>query len=73
MLTYHIDTQISFQQILDIAKALPIEEKLALNDAIWAGDATIPLSHQLLVNDRIEKGENDPNRLLDWDEVSKTL
>lgn len=33
----------------------------------------IPLEHQILVLIRIEKSKENPERLLDWDEISKTL
>lgn len=33
----------------------------------------IPIEHQELVLERIEKSKENPERLLDWDEVSKNL
>ncbi|WP_395076899.1 hypothetical protein [Flavobacterium sp.] len=33
----------------------------------------IPIEHQKIVLDRIEKANTNPERLLDWDEVAKTL
>jgi hypothetical protein len=33
----------------------------------------IPNEHQEIVLERVEKSKTNPERLLDWDEVSKTL
>ncbi|CAD0002518.1 MULTISPECIES: hypothetical protein [Flavobacterium] len=33
----------------------------------------IPIEHQEIVLDRMEKAKINPERLLDWDEVSKNL
>lgn len=33
----------------------------------------IPVKHQQIVLDRIAKAKTNPERLLDWDEVSKKL
>jgi len=33
----------------------------------------IPVEHQRIVLDRMVKAKANPERLLDWDEVSKTL
>ncbi|MDZ4758220.1 MAG: hypothetical protein SGJ10_08790 [Bacteroidota bacterium] len=33
----------------------------------------IPVEHKELVWERIEKSKKDPSKMLDWDEVSKTL
>jgi hypothetical protein len=33
----------------------------------------IPIEHQQIVLERMEKSKTDPERLLDWDEVSKDI
>jgi hypothetical protein len=33
----------------------------------------MPLEHQKLVFDRIQKSKKNPSRLLDWDQASKSL
>jgi hypothetical protein len=33
----------------------------------------IPIEHQQIVLGRMEKSKTDPERLLDWDEVSKDI
>jgi len=71
--TAKINIQISFQQILEAVKQLSPTEKLQLNELIWEEDITIPVEHQQLVSERIKKARQNPDIMLDWDEVSKTL
>lgn len=68
-----INIQVNFQQILEVVKQLSPDEKMLLNDAIWDEGMIIPIEHQRLVLDRVEKAKKNPERLKDWDEVSKTL
>ncbi|PWA06318.1 addiction module protein [Flavobacterium laiguense] len=68
-----LKVDLNFQQLLDVVKQLSPSEKLKLNEAIWDNDTEIPMEHQQLVNDRIQKSKANPNRMLDWDEVSKKL
>jgi hypothetical protein len=68
-----LKVDLNFQQLLEVVKQLSPSEKLKLNEAIWDNDSEIPLEHQQLVNDRIQKSKSNPNRMLDWDEVSKKL
>lgn len=73
MNTLSLKVNLNFQQLLEVVKQLSPSEKLKLNEAIWDNDSEIPLEHQQLVNDRIEKSKLNPSRMLDWDEVSKKL
>ncbi len=68
-----LNLNLSFQQLVDVVKQLSPEDKLKLNDVIWNENVAIPLEHQNLVMDRIEKSKQNPSRMLDWDEASKTL
>ena len=43
-------------------------DELNSNDTI-----EIPVEHQQIVLERMEKSKTNPERLLDWDEVSKDL
>ena len=45
-----------------------ITDEFNTNDAI-----EIPIEHQKIVLERVEKSKTNPERLLDWDEVSKNL
>lgn len=71
MSSLSLKVDLDFQQLLDVVKQLSPSEKLKLNEAIWDNDGEIPLEHQQLVNDRIQKSKANPSRMLDWDEVSK--
>lgn len=68
-----IKVNLDFEQLLLLVKQLSPIEKLKLNDSIWDDAMEIPLEHQLIVLDRISKSKTNPNNLLDWDKVSKTL
>jgi hypothetical protein len=69
----HVQVNLKFQQLLDAVKQLSPNEKLKLNDAIWDESMPIPEEHKNLVLDRMKKTKKNPERLLDWDTVSKTL
>ena len=73
MNTASINVQINFKQILEAVNQLSPAEKLELNELMWNESMPIPIEHQELVLDRLEKIKKDPKRLLDWDEVSKKL
>ncbi len=68
-----LNINLNVKQLLEVIKQLSPKDRLKINDAIWNDDIEIPLEHQKLVLNRVSKAENDPNRLLDWDEVSKNL
>jgi hypothetical protein len=44
-----------------------------LNDVLWDESMKIPAEHQALVAGRIQKAKNNPDRLMNWDKVSKKL
>ncbi len=69
----HVNTDLSFEQIVEAVKQLSPEEKLALNDVLWNESIQIPEEHQLLVLERIQKAKQNPERLIDWDEAAKVL
>jgi hypothetical protein len=48
-------------------------EKLKLNDVIWDEQMEIPMEHQKLVLDRIEKSKSNHERMHDWDDGIKKL
>ncbi len=73
MSSLQLNVNLNFQQLLDVVKQLSSSEKLELNDFIWDDNIEIPIEHQNLVNDRKNKSFENPNRMLDWDLVSKTL
>ncbi|MBW4362287.1 addiction module protein [Flavobacterium taihuense] len=69
MSSLSLKVDLDFQQLLDVVKQLSPSEKLKLNEAIWDNDSEIPLEHQQLVNDRIQKSKANPSRMLNWDEI----
>jgi hypothetical protein len=71
--TLHLNVNLNFQQLLDVVKQLSPSEQLELNDFIWNDAMDIPVEHQKLVLDRIKKSKTNPERMLDWEEASKTL
>lgn len=73
MATVNLNINLTLEQLLKAVKQLSPSERLKVNDALWENNTEIPAEHQQLVLNRIEIAENNPERLLDWDEVSKDL
>lgn len=73
METVKLNIDLSVNQLIEAVKQLSPEDRLKVNDAIWNEDTEIPIEHQQIVLDRIAKTKTNPERLLDWDEVCKTL
>ncbi|WP_264538232.1 addiction module protein [Flavobacterium sp. N1736] len=65
-----LKVDLDFKELLKVVKQLSPSEKLKLNDEIWKDDIEIPIEHQKIVLNRIEKSKASPKRMLDWDEVS---
>lgn len=73
MNSLQLNVNLNFQQLLEVVKQLSPVEKVKLNEFIWSENIDIPVEHQKLVLDRIQKSKENPKRMLDWDEASKTL
>ncbi|WP_269224129.1 MULTISPECIES: addiction module protein [Flavobacterium] len=73
METIKLNIDLSVSQLLEAVKQLSPKDRLKINDALWNEDVEIPIEHQQIVLDRIAKAKTNPERLLDWDKVSKTL
>ncbi len=73
METIKLNIDLSVNQLIEAVKQLSPKDKLKVNDAIWNEDIVIPIEHQKIVLDRMAKAKANPERLLDWDEVSKNL
>lgn len=71
--TIYLKVNLNFQQLLEMIKQLSPSEKLELNDFLWNDAMEIPVEHQKMVLDRIQKSKVNPNNMLDWDDVSRTL
>jgi hypothetical protein len=68
-----INIQVNFQQLIEAVKQLSPKEKLQLNELIWDGNTPIPVEHQQLVMNRVKRAKENPESMLDWDEVTKKL
>lgn len=73
MNTVKLNINLSLEQLLKAVQQLSPAEKLKVSDALWESNAEIPVEHQQLVLNRMEKSKNNPERLLEWNEVSKNL
>lgn len=73
METIKLNIDLNVMQLIDAVKQLSPKDRLKLNDAIWDEDTTIPIEHQKIVLDRMAKAKTNPERLVDWDEVYKSL
>ena len=73
METIKLNINLNVNQLIEAVKQLSPKDRLKVNDAIWNDDMEIPVEHQKIVFDRIAKAKTNPERLLDWDEVSKNL
>ena len=73
MNSINVNIDLSFKQLVDAVKQLSPKEKFLLNEVLWDESMEIPVEHQALVLERIQKAKKNPNRLVDWDAVSKSL
>ena len=73
METIKLNINLTLNQLMEAVKQLSPKDKLKINDAIWSDEMEIPIEHQKIVMDRISKSKTNPERLLDWDEVSKNF
>ena len=71
METIKLNIDLSVNQLIQAAKHLSPRDRLKVSDAIWNEYIEIPIEHQRIVLDWMAKA--NPERLLGWDEVSKTL
>lgn len=68
-----VNINLSFKQLIAAVKQLSSKEKLLLNDVLWEENMEIPPEHQAMVLSRIQKAEQNPDRLVDWDKASVSL
>lgn len=57
----------NFNEVKELVRNLTPSEKLQLNDFIWEENIEIPIEHKVLVRERREKNNANPERLIDWD------
>ena len=68
-----ISSQISFPELVAIVKTLSTSEKQLLTEVLWDDNLPVFEEHQKLVQNRMEKAKKQPERMLNWDDVSKSL
>jgi hypothetical protein len=73
METIKLNNKITVNQLVEEVKQLSPKDRLKINDVIWNDNVEIPIEHQKIVLDRMAKAKANPERLLDWDEVSENL
>ena len=72
-MTVNINVNFNFEQLKDAVKQLTPKEKLQINEVLWEDNLDIPIEHQNIVLERMESARHNPERLLDWDKVSKNI
>lgn len=65
----HLDLEFNFDQLMKIIDQLSPDEKLELNNMMWQHDLAIPIEHQKIVLERVQKSRENPERMIDWDKV----
>jgi DUF438 domain-containing protein len=73
MASNHINIPLSFNQLFDLVKQLPVEQKKKLFKVLQKDDSImeIPQQHKALVRERIKKSNAD--NLLDWETIKNTF
>jgi hypothetical protein len=73
METIKLNNKITVNQLVEEVKQLSPKDRLKISDVIWNDNVEIPIEHQKIVIERMAKAKANPERLLDWDEISKNL
>ncbi len=73
METIKLNINLNVNQLIEAVKKLSVKERLKVADALWNENIEIPVEHQRIVLNRMAKAKISPERILEWDEVSKTL
>ena len=68
-----VNTQISFNELVSIVKTLSVAEKQLLTEALWDDNMPVFDEHQNIVKERMEKSKLQPERMLNWESVSKSV
>ena len=73
METIKLNINLNVNQLIEAVKKLSVKDRLKVADALWNENIEIPIVHQRIVLNRMAKSKINPERILEWDEVSKTL
>jgi hypothetical protein len=69
---YSLHIPLNFNQIIDIVRQLRPEEKSRLKQVLES-EQDIPENHKEIVRKRMKASQENPERLLNWDEVKHTI
>jgi len=67
------NAQISFNELVAIVKTLSVTEKQLLTEALWEDNMPVFDEHQNIVKERMKKSKQQPERMLNWESVSKSI
>ena len=67
------NAQISFPELVAIVKTLSVTEKQLLTEVLWEDNMPVLEEHQGIVKERMEKSNRQPDRMLNWESVSKSI
>ena len=67
------NAQISFPELIAIVKTLSVSEKQLLTEVLWDDNMPVLEEHQRIVKERMEKSNRQPDRMLNWESVSKSI
>jgi len=72
-----LNVPLSFNQVVDIVRQLSPTERSMLKEVLKETDdiekQPIPEEHKNIVRQRMKASEEDPSRLINWDEVKHKL
>jgi hypothetical protein len=79
MNTQHINLNVplTFDQVVDIVRQLSPKQKLKLKEVLQESqnidNYVIPEEHRNIVRQRMKASQDDPSRLLNWEEARQKL
>lgn len=71
-----LNVPLSFNQVLDIVRQLTPKEKIELKEMLkneLQEIDDIPEEHKNIVRERLKASQENPSRLLNWDEAKRKL
>ena len=67
------NAQISFPELVANVKTLSVTEKQLLTEVLWDDNMPVLEEHQRIVKERMKKSNRQPDRMLNWESVSKSI
>jgi hypothetical protein len=73
----NLNVPLTFNQVVDIVRQLSPKEKLKLKEMLLESqdidEYDIPEEHKNIVRQRMKASQDDPSRLLKWEEAKRKL